>query len=79
MCARPDYRTGRYRARVHAARNAERRAREAERKRLDDWLRRLHRSVDQDMYMIAMLEQDITEALTTSKPTRQDVLRSAAG
>jgi AraC-like DNA-binding protein len=79
MCARPDYRTGRYRARVYAARNAERRARETERRRVDAWLRKLHRSVDQDMYMIAMLEQDIAEALTTSDPACEDTLRSAPG
>jgi len=78
-CARPDYRTGRYRARVHAARSAERRAREAERRRLDAWLRKLHRSVDQDMFMIATLQRDIVEALATSDPEREDALRSAPG
>jgi AraC-like DNA-binding protein len=77
MCVRPDYRTGRYRARVHAARNAERRAREAERRRLDAWLRKLHRSVDQDMFMIAMFELETVEALTTSDPAQEDALRSA--
>jgi AraC-like DNA-binding protein len=70
MCARPDYRTGRYRARVHAARSAERRAREAERRRLDAWLRKLDRSVDQDMFLISMLERDIVEALSTSDVER---------
>ncbi len=79
MCARPDYRTGRYRVRVSAARNAERRAREAERRRLDAWLRMLNRSVDQDMYTIGMLGQDIAEALTTSDSVREDALGSASG
>jgi AraC-like DNA-binding protein len=76
MCVRPDYRTGRYRARVHAARSAERRAREAERRRLDAWLRRLGRSFDQDMFMIAMLERDIVEGLSTSHFACEDALRN---
>lgn len=70
MCARPDYRTGRYRARVRAARSAERRARQAERRRLDAWLRKLGRSFDEDMFVLAMLERDVVEDISASDFSR---------
>jgi AraC-like DNA-binding protein len=82
MCARPDYRTGRYRARVHAARSAERRAREAERERFDRWWKELERTYlepEQDLFIVARVERNIAETLTASDQAREDAPRGAPG
>lgn len=82
MCVRPDYRTGRYRARVRAARSAERREREAERELLDRWWKDFERTYLEPEYhpfIVARDEWYVAETHTTPGNAQEDIPRSTAG